>query len=205
MLEDGPLCPFQRRAYAMGMPAPVRWTRQSVLDLPPDGHRYELIDGQLVVSPAPRLRHQLGITLLFRLLDAYVLVHRLGLAMPVAADLELEPGQLTQPDLFILPPGPYPPRWEEAPSPLLVVEILSPSTARHDRGIKRHFYQRAGIPEYWVVDLDGRVVERWRPGAARPEVMERSLSWQPDASVPALVLNLEEYFTQVAELVPPGQ
>jgi Uma2 family endonuclease len=182
----------------MGMPDTVPWTRERVLALPADGNRYELIDGELLVSPGPRPLHQVAVIVLHRRLDAYIMMHRLGLSMPLAADLEPEPGQLTQPDIFVLPPGPRFLRWEDAPLPFLVVEVLSPSTARYDRGLKRRFYQRAGIAEYWVVDVDARVVERWRPGDERPEVIDGVLTWQPDATLPALEIDVADYFREVA-------
>lgn len=182
----------------MGMPETVPWTRERVLALPADGNRYELIDGELLVSPAARPLHQVAIKLLELRLDPYLMQHGLGLAMGLAADLEPQPGQLTQPDLFLLPPGPRFLRWEEAPVPSLVVEVLSPSTARYDRGLKRRFYQRAGVAEYWVVDVDARVVERWRPGDERPEVIDEVLTWQPDPALPALEIDLAGYFREVA-------
>jgi Uma2 family endonuclease len=182
----------------MGMPDTAPWTRERVLALPADGSRYELIDGELLVSPAPRPLHQVAVKLLETLLHPYVKDHGLGMSMPLAADLEPLPGQLTQPDLFVLPPGPRFQRWEEAPLPFLVVEVLSPSTARYDRGLKRRFYQRAGVAEYWLVDLDARVVERWRPGDTRPEILDQVLDWQPDPSVPALEVDLAGYFREVA-------
>lgn len=181
----------------MVMPDLAPWTRERVLALPSDGNRYELIDGQLLVSPAARPLHQIACYLLATRLDPYVQEHRLGLLLPLPADLEPEPGQLTQPDLFVLPPGPRFARWEQAPLPFLVVEVLSPSTARYDRGLKRHFYQRAGVQEYWVVDLDARVVERWRPGDERPEVASETLAWQPVAGLPPLELDLARYFDEV--------
>lgn len=181
----------------MGMPETIPWTRERVLALPSDGNRYELIDGELLVSPTPRPLHQVAVKLLEMQLDPYLTAHRLGLAMGLAADLELSPGQLTQPDLFVLPPGPRFRHWEGAPLPILVVEVLSPSTARYDRGLKRHFYQRAAVPEYWVVDLDARMVERWRPGDMRPEVLDLVLAWQPDAAHPALEIDLVGYFSEV--------
>ena len=68
-----------------------------------------------------------------------------------------------------------------------VVEILSPSSARHDRFTKRRRYQRTGVSEYWVVDLDARAVERWRPGDARPEVLDEVLIWNsPSCGATAL-------------------
>lgn len=178
----------------MVMPYAVQWTRARVLALPSDGNRYELIDGQLLVSPAARPLHQVACFELGKRLDAYVQAHQLGRVLPLPADLEPEPGQLTQPDVFVLPRGPSLVRWEDAPLPLLVVEVISPSTARYDRGLKRRFYQRACVQEYWVVDLDARAVERWCPGDDRPEVLRGMLAWQPRPDVAALIFDLDDYF-----------
>jgi Uma2 family endonuclease len=74
---------------------------------------------------------------------------------------------------------------------LLAVEVLSPSSGRGDRVVKRRLHQRAGTPEYWIVDPDARVVERWRPDDARPEILADMLTWHPeDASTP-LILDIE--------------
>ena len=181
----------------MAMPDTVRWTRKRVLALPFDGTRYELIDGELLVTPTPRPRHQFAIRYLDLKLQPYVTAHQLGHCLPLAADLEPEPGHLTQPDLFVIPGAPRFRRGEDAPKPLLVVEILSPSTARYDRTLKRRFYQRAGIPEYWVVDLDARVIERWRPDDLRPEVIDQVLEWQPLPTVPPLQVALGDYFDEI--------
>ena len=69
----------------------------------------------------------------------------------------------------------------------MAVEILSPSTASRDRGVKRRLYLQAGVEEYWIVDIDGRVVERWRSGDERPEIVERSLEWSLSAGVAGVV------------------
>src|ERR1041385_7301164 len=152
----------------MGMPETTgRWTRDMVLALPDDGNRYELFDGELLVTSAPSVLHQMAVTALIKRLLPYVPAHRLGQLLTSPADLSLDGEQLAQPDLFIAPlgSGPTPTRWEDVPNPILVIEILSPSTARYDRIVKRRRHQVAGVPEYWVVDLDARVVERWRPVA----------------------------------------
>jgi Uma2 family endonuclease len=57
------------------------------------------------------------------------------------------------------------------------VEVLSPGTAARDRGVKRRLYLEAGVEEYWIVDLDARLVERWRAGDERPEIVEGELAW----------------------------
>ena len=78
----------------------------------------------------------------------------------------------------------------------LAIEILSPSTARADRIVKRRRFQRAAI-EYWIVDLDARVVEVWRPGDERPEVATEKLEWQPEPALPPLVMDLVPFFREV--------
>jgi Uma2 family endonuclease len=79
---------------------------------------------------------------------------------------------------------------------LLVVEIVSPSTARTDRQQKRRIYQSEGVPEYWIVDLDARVVERWRPHDTRPEIIADILVWQPQSDIAALSIDLVELFAE---------
>ena len=188
-----------RRAYAMAMPDVARWTRAEVLALPDDGMRHELIDGELIVTPTPRVRHQEGVTAISRLLDPFVTAHAVGRCFCLPGDLEVLPGQVNQPDLFVVPPGPRFSRWEDAPTPILVIEVASPSTARYDRGTKRRFYQRAGVPEYWIVDLDARLVERWRPDDLRPEVLDHDLTWQPAPEAPPLRIALDRFFAEVMD------
>ncbi len=178
----------------MGMPETIRWTREQVLNLPSDGNRYELVDGELIVSPSPAFRHQVVLGALYDALSPYVRSAGLGRVLWSPADLELEPGQLNQPDIFVLPSTAFFERWEDVPLPLLVIEALSPSTARYDRGLKRRFYQRAGVPEYWIVDIEGGVVERWRPADDRPEVLDRELSWTPREGVAPLIIDVGALF-----------
>lgn len=184
----------------MGMPDLVeRWTREQVLALPDDGNRYELVDGELLVSPSPRMLHQLGVTALFRAVDAHARDHRLGVTLASPADLDLREGQLVQPDLFVIghAPGARPNEWSEVGVPILVVEVLSPSTARYDRILKRRLCQRTGVPEYWIVDLDARVMERWRPTDDRPEILTDTLTWNPEGSTAPMVLDLVELFREI--------
>jgi len=165
----------------MGMPAttdPVT-TIDQLLALPDDGLRHELLDGVHVVTPAPQLPHQLIVTGLIRALDA-VLVDRDDLQLFTSpADVILTPRTLVQPDLFIVRKTPGTPlrAWSEIGIPLLAIEILSPSTASRDRGAKRRIYQSAAVAEYWIVDLDARLIERWTPADQRPEVLEETLPW----------------------------
>jgi Uma2 family endonuclease len=169
-----------------------------VLALPDDGNRYELFDGELLVTPAPNGLHQLAVSMLWESLLPFVRLHGLGQIMTSPADLRLGGDQLSQPDLFVIPSLPSNRGdWGGFPNPVLVIEILSPGTARFDRIVKRRRFQRAGIPEYWVVDLDARAVERWRPADERPEVLDDRLHWAPAGGVEALVIDLAEFFAGV--------
>ena len=73
------------------------------------------------------------------------------------------------------------------------VEVISPGSARGDRGPKRELYQRH-VPEYWIVDLDAALIERWRPGDERPEILRESLEWKPAGASSAFVLELPAFF-----------
>ncbi len=184
----------------MGMPKLLEpWTREQVLALPEDGMRHELVDGVLLVSPSPRPLHQVGVWTLNRILDAWVRKHRLGLTGLAPCDLDLRSGQLLQPDLFVIPldDRKVPHRWDEFGIPTLVAEVVSPSTARQDRGMKRVRYQRSGVDEYWIVDLDTRTVERWRPGSERPEVFRTTIAWRPPGASDPLRIDLLAYFAEV--------
>ena len=188
-----------RRAYAMGMPDLERfWTRAEVLALPEDGNRYELVDGELLVTPSPRPAHQRAILALAERLLPYVRAHGLGECYSSPADLDLRADQLLQPDLFVVAAG----RngllrdWSEAGIPLLTVEILSPSTARFDRIVKRHRYRRSGVAAYWIVDLDARLVEVWLPEAEAPQIVGDVLWWRPSEGVPPLRIDLPAVFQE---------
>jgi len=79
------------------------------------------------------------------------------------------------------------------------VEVLSPTTARYDRQLKRRRYQRARIAEYWIVDLDARLIERWHPEDDRPEMASDRLVWTPDPNQRAFELDAAAYFADLLE------
>lgn len=174
----------------MGMPAlHRRWTATEVRELMSDPNptpRYELLDGDLLVTPSPRPAHQRMVQQLYLLLAPYVERSGIGEVLLSPADLELEPETILQPDLFVVPHGHIPgDTWTTVKALLLAVEVLSPSSAHFDRVRKRRFLQRVGVPEYWVVDVDARLIERWRPGDERPELADGRFEWTPpDAEEP---------------------
>ncbi|HUL69771.1 MAG TPA: Uma2 family endonuclease [Gemmatimonadales bacterium] len=178
--------------------ASANWTAEMVRALPDDGKRYELVDGALLVTPSPAWVHQSTVAALFRRLDQFVRSRHHGYVRFSPADISLGEDEILQPDLFVVPPSHRPVRaWTDIRSLLLVVEVLSPGTARYDRLIKRRRYQRAGVPEYWIVDLDARVVERWRPVDERPEILSETIEWKPDPAADGLVVDLPVLFAEV--------
>lgn len=140
------------------LPRGMAFRRQDLASMPDDGRRYEVIEGTLLVTPAPSLRHQWVSSSLINLLQ---------LAAPAAlrvlhapTDVVLDDANALQPDLLVVradnikhPDNPL--------RPLLVVEILSPSTRLVDLTLKRSRYQTAGCPSYWVVDPDEPSLTAW--------------------------------------------
>ncbi len=184
----------------MGMPQTAqRWTAEMVRALPEDGKRYEVIAGELFVTPAPRLLHQAAVKGFLLRLHPYVAAHRLGEVLASPADIEFDPETLVQPDVFVAPlvGGRRPRAWPEITGLVLAVEVLSPTTARADRTVKRRLFQRVGVPEYWIVDLEARLVERWRPGDERPEILTDRLVWRPDPTAEALTIDFAAFFADV--------
>ncbi len=184
----------------MGMPHTAEhWTADRVRALPDDGNRYELIEGALVVTPAPRGLHQEAIMGLVTRLEPWLRETRIGRVLFSPADLSLGEDEVLQPDLFVYQTatGARLRDWDDIVAMLLVVEVISPSTARYDRQLKRRRYQRASIPEYWIVDPDARLIERWRPGDDRPDVMTDHVLWAPDPNHPAFELDVSAYFADV--------
>ena len=148
---------------------------------------------------APIPRHQRVLRWLFERLQPYVERERIGELFWPPADIELEPGNITQPDLFVVPGARKVQRWEEVTALLLAIEALSPSTARYNRTVKRPYYQRNSVPEYWVVDADARLVERWRPDDSRPEILTDSLVWEPAGASGPLSLDLTDLWAEISE------
>jgi Uma2 family endonuclease len=186
----------------MGMPATSQhyWTPADLRALPDDGLRHECIDGEHIVTPAPRAPHQRAAGTLFRALGDYLDDQPVGEGLFSPADLELIDGNLVQPDVFVTrrdAGGGTPREWPDMRALHVAIEVLSPTTARYDRGLKRRFFQRADVGEYWIVDLDARLVERWRHGTDRPEIASDILEWQPEGAERAFVLELPVFFAAV--------
>lgn len=188
--------------YAMSMPLFERvWTFDDLQELPDDGNRYEVIDGELFVSPSPTLDHQAALLALYGFVNPYVVAENLGYTYVAPADVTFAPRNSVQPDLFVLPFAEKrrPRHFREVGRLLLAAEILSPSTARADRVAKRHLFHDEGVPEYWVVDLDSRTIERTTPQGARPDVIADTLSWLPTGASQPLRIDVVAYFAAVLD------
>ena len=179
----------------MGMAAPVYYTAQMVRALPEDGNRYETVHGELLVTPAPRVLHQIVLVRLSQALGHYLERNRVGQLLHSPADISWGADILVQPDLFVAPWDEVRTlTWERIQRLLLVIEILSPTTTRADRFTKRRLYQEVRIPAYWIVDADAHLVEVWTPDDALPHVERERVAWAPSGAGEPFVLSLAELF-----------
>ncbi len=137
----------------------VRFTYEDYKHTPED-KRYELIDGDLIMVPAPKVTHQRNSKKLARLFDDFVEEHELGEVFIAPCDVVLSNTDVVQPDiLFVSNERSYIVTEDNIRgAPDLVVEVLSPSTAQRDRTLKRTLYALHGVSEYWQADTDAKSV-----------------------------------------------
>jgi Uma2 family endonuclease len=179
----------------MGMPDTARrYTVDEVLAFPADGNRYELVDGELLVTPAPGMPHQVVVGRLQFALASYLKDRADVLVLASPADISWDREKLVQPDLFVFPATEVSRSWKSVRTLLLAAEIVSPSSARGDRLVKRRLYQRQRVPTYWVVDPDARLVEVWHPDDDRPEIVIDALPWRLAPDADELVIDLGKLF-----------
>lgn len=182
-----------------------RWTEAefyAARDAAPKGERWELVDGEVLVTPSPHWLHQRVIVRLLTQLEPYVRAQRLGEAFVSPLDVKLERGLVLQPDLLVVPAGELRQREDVVRHLLLGAEVISPSSARHDRVTKRPAYQRNRVPEYWVLDDRARLIERWTPDDERPEIVSELLTWRPAGASEPFTLDLGAFF---ADVLPAGE
>ncbi|HET6681880.1 MAG TPA: Uma2 family endonuclease [Gemmatimonadaceae bacterium] len=168
-----------------------QWTLAEVHSLPDDGNKYELVRGELFVTPCPSVRHESIAARLTRILDPYVEANGLGLVHRPRAVLRVRDSEV-EPDLMVRQEPPDP-DWARAPTPILVVEILSGSTRRRDWNQKRAFYLDAGVAEYWIVDPDARSITVIRRDAGDAVSIDR-LTWSPPGADAPLIVDLARVF-----------
>ncbi|HEX2076312.1 MAG TPA: Uma2 family endonuclease [Longimicrobium sp.] len=179
-------------------PAAREWTYAEFARLPDDSNRYEIIAGELYVTPSPDPVHTRIAFSLAALLERFVAQHKLGWVTPAPVDVLLGKGDYVQPDVVFVRREhgvEITDRGIEVP-PDLVVEVVSPSTALRDRGLKRERYAAFGVPEYWIIDPQAKRVEVYRlaEDPDRPAlVADESLAWRPVPGGPVLTLMLSDF------------
>ena len=182
----------------MGMAAPIYYTADLVRALPEDSNKYEVVHGELLVTPAPRPWHEVVWGRLFIGLHDYLQHEPVGHLFGSRSDISWGPDTLVSPDMIVVPlEEARTLKWSRMQHLLLVAEVLSPSSTRYDRFTKRRLYQEQDVPLYWVVDGDERVVEVWTPGAPFPQVELERLYWHPTGASVPFTLALEELFRPI--------
>ena len=170
-----------------------RWTLEEVDSLPDDGNKYELVRGELFVTPPPTDDHETIAARLTRILDPFIAANGLGMLYHPRAVMQFE-GSQVEPDLMVRQPqASRKATWKDAPTPILIVEIASPYTRRRDRVQKRSLYVDAGVEEYWLVDPEDNTVTSIREG--RADIVSREqLVWAPTGAQATLALDIASIF-----------
>ena len=185
----------------MGMAAPLYHTADMVralIDETRHWPRYETVHGELLVTPAPRLWHQEIVARLLVALRAYLSRESVGHVFASPSDISWGPDTLVQPDVFVVPlEEARTLTWTKVTTLLLAIEVLSPSSVRADRFTKRHRYQEAGVPLYWVIDADDHSAEVWTRTDLFPRAEREWLVWTPNGASDPFELSLTELFRPI--------
>ena len=177
------------------------WTYEDFMALPEGGPvRYELIEGDLCMTPAPNPRHQKISGNLFGIVWNFLRTNPLGevFAAPVDVVFSQEPPQVVEPDLVFLSKehGSLITETNLQGAPDLLVEILSPTTSLRDRREKLALYERFGVPEYWIVNPERNTVQVFRLSGGRyAEALEFGLGDRLETPLlPGLSIPLSDVF-----------
>jgi Uma2 family endonuclease len=157
------------------MPISTKFTYEDLKLIPPDRNRYEIVDGELFVTPAPRTLHQRITGNIFVPLHQHVRQHRLGEVFVAPYDVVFAVGTVLEPDILFVSSSRLHYIGEDNLSgpPDLVVEVISESTKRLDREVKLKQYALYGVSEYWLVDPEGKSVEVFRLKGKEYELVAR--------------------------------
>jgi Uma2 family endonuclease len=171
---------------ALGIDSTRSYRADDLAETPEDGHRYEVIEGMLIVNAAPIPAHQLIVGHLYRALHgALAGTDRVVFMSPV--ELRISDVTGVEPDLVVLPHFSIGAARLGLPVDL-VVEVLSPSTARKDRLLKLAVYEEAGVPEYWIADPKTRTMDRYHLLEGRYVVDASDTAWVAGVAIPSDVL-----------------
>lgn len=172
-------------------------TYEDYLNTPDDGQRYELIDGEIVVSPSATLRHQIISIRLSSALYVYVDKHDLGKVVAAPMDVRLDRDLVVQPDILFIRRG-SPADNDDlrvAGPPSLVVEILSPSTAMRDLNRKRELYEQYGVEEYWIIDPDQKSITAFAASDEGYKPSKTSRAKLHSTAIPGFTVDVKKLFS----------
>lgn len=183
----------------MGMPAAyTEWTVDLLDALPESSERFELIDGELYVTPSPGIPHQGVVLDLASCLRDYT--RRIGIGRTIISPSDVRRGDFqknrVQPDIYVvrLTDGTLPEYPFHLRELMLAVEVASPGSPFLDYEVKRRLYLSEGVGEYWVVGVQERNVTRWRAIANAGDVRTGLIEWQPSGGTEPFVLDLPSFF-----------
>ena len=179
-------------------PSQGSWTYDDYAALPDDGHRYEIVNGVLIMAPAPGTDHQSIIVRFSHYMFVHVELTELGRVFSGPIDVELGQKNVYQPDLVIVLNAHLDrvAAKKIIGAPDLVVEVASPSTAAYDRLTKYEKYASAGIAEYWIVKPIRRSIEvlTLEQGEYRSLGIFSGEATLPSRIVPGLPVRVEQFF-----------
>jgi Uma2 family endonuclease len=180
----------------MAVATQLEWTLELLHRLPDDGNKYELVRGELFVTPPPSYGHETVLAKLHDILAPFVREHQLGYVYRPKAVMRFE-GSEVEPDLMVRAAHPDvrddDSDWTRAPIPELVVEVLSGATRRRDRKQKKDLYLDAGVREYWIVDrVEHAITVVRRTGET---VVRDRMTWSPEGASSPLEFAVEKIFS----------
>lgn len=180
----------------MAMPLVLpRYTVDDLDSFPDDGNRYELLDGVLLVTPAPLPPHEVVVE---RLRDHLVRAVAGRAHVFTRGAVRLPPRNHLEPDLLVIPLADrIPRRWSEVRDYWLAVEVSGRGSRVYDRDLKHAAYRALGAREVWRADLGDRSVAVTRPGHAEIEILRERLDWRPPVAGLATSIDLHEVFAGI--------
>ena len=182
----------------MATPEPIYYNVEMVRALgeADSRRRYECVRGELLVTPAPRVWHEVVVLRLVTALANFLRSDPRWIVFGSLSDLTWGfPDTLVSPDAFVAARAEaVTGSWDQLRTIPLAIEVLSPTSLRADRFTKRRLYQEREVALYWVVDADAHSVEVWTPETHFPTVERETLTWQPAPDAAPFVHPLADLF-----------
>jgi Uma2 family endonuclease len=169
----------------------------------PDGPPYfQLIEGELIMSPSPNLNHQRVVGRIFSALLTFTETRKVGEVFIAPLDVHLTDVNIYQTDILFISNKRKrelisPQAIEGAPD--LVIEVLSVRTSKYDRGAKKKIYAQSGVKELWLIDIDSRSIEQWKfeDKAERCATLSAPKDHLSSSLLPGFKLSLKEIFARI--------